>query len=162
MKKIALIVAGGTGTRMGYDIPKQFITLNNIPILQHTINQFINYDAAIHIIIVLPANQIDYWKTLCSTTNFTHPHQVVVGGTTRFQSVSNGLKVINSTTQAIVFVHDGVRPFVSLSVLDACYTTALAQGNAVPAIACNDSLRKVTANGNTTRTPNHPSTPTKK
>lgn len=146
MEKIALIVAGGSGTRMGSDIPKQFIVLNNLPILQHTINQFIKYDATMRIIIVLPATQLDYWQTLCVTTNFITPHEIVAGGATRFQSVSNGLKSIN-TTEAIVFVHDGVRPFVSLSVLDACYASALTQGNAVPALACNDSLRKINTQG---------------
>lgn len=140
-KKIALIVAGGAGTRMGSSIPKQFIVLKNKPILQHTIEKLNVYDATMRIIVVLPASQLDYWKTLCRYNNFWIKHELVAGGSTRFESVSNGLAIIKNETNAIVFVHDGVRPFVSNEVLHTCYETTVNKGNAVPAVPCVESMR---------------------
>jgi 2-C-methyl-D-erythritol 4-phosphate cytidylyltransferase len=140
-KKIALIVAGGAGTRMGATIPKQFILLKNKPILQHTIEKLNAYDATMRLIVVLPASQLDYWKTLCRHANFWLKHELVAGGSTRFESVSNGLANIKNETNAIVFVHDGVRPFVSNEVLHTCYQTTINKGNAIPTIPCVESMR---------------------
>ncbi|MEQ1733247.1 MAG: 2-C-methyl-D-erythritol 4-phosphate cytidylyltransferase [Bacteroidia bacterium] len=146
-KKIALIVAGGAGTRMESAIPKQFILLKNKPILQHTIEKLNAYDASMRLIVVLPASQLDYWKTLCRHTNFWLKHELVAGGSTRFESVSNGLATIKNETNAIVFVHDGVRPFVSNEVLNNCYQTTVKKGNAIPAISCVESMRTVGEEG---------------
>jgi 2-C-methyl-D-erythritol 4-phosphate cytidylyltransferase len=146
-QKIALIVAGGAGTRMGATIPKQFILLNNKPILQHTIEKFYAYDPTIKIVVVLPLSQFEYWEMMCVKYNLSITHDLVRGGSTRFESVSNGLTFISDSGNAIVFVHDGVRPFVSTQVLENCYATALEKGNAIPAIHCNDSLRQVHTEG---------------
>ena len=113
MTKFAIIVAGGSGTRMGKKTPKQFIEIGGKPILMHTIEQFLAYDFSLQIILVLPANEMKAWYALCDKHEFYPPIVTVVGGTTRFQSVKNGLKRI-SAKEGLVAVHDGVRPFVPL------------------------------------------------
>ena len=92
MKKSVIIVAGGSGTRMESDILKQFVLLENRPVLMWTISCFIVYDPAIKIVVVLPESQIDFWNGLCAKYAFNHIHQVVKGGDTRFLSVKNGLE----------------------------------------------------------------------
>lgn len=141
MEKFALIVAGGVGARMGAGIPKQFINISGKPILFWTIERFIQFDPSIHLILVLPENQIQTWEVLCGQFNFNHDVTVVPGGKTRFQSVKNGLQVIEGN--GIVFIHDGVRPFVSGKTLQNCFQIAMARGNALPVATLVESLRKV-------------------
>lgn len=143
--KYAVIVAGGVGTRMKSSVPKQFLLLNEKPILYHTIQAFQSAIADIKIILVLPEEYLSQQDYLHSLSDNTNDIQVVSGGNTRFQSVKNGLNAIQ--TDGIVFIHDGVRPFISQSLLENCYQTALEKGNAVPCVLIKDSLRKVfTAN----------------
>ena len=104
MKRYAIIVAGGKGTRMGNDIPKQFIEIAGKPILAHTIENFYRFDPNIDLIIVLPQNQQEYWKRLCAVHRITIPHLVVKGGETRCHSVLNGLSLIPD--EGIVAIHD--------------------------------------------------------
>jgi len=143
MKQYALIVAGGSGSRMGTDIPKQFLLLQNKPVLMHTIEAFYNYNSNIEIILVLPDNQKDYWAKLCSEYPFNTQHNIVSGGITRFQSVKNGLNRITDTDDALVAIHDGVRPLVNKITIDNCFRIAQLKGNAIPFIPLNDSIRKV-------------------
>jgi len=147
MNYYAIIVAGGSGTRMGAAIPKQFLLLNNKPVLMHTLERFFNYNNHLKIILVLPDNQKDYWAKLCIDHSFTIPHQIVSGGSTRFESVQNGLQAITETTKAMVAVHDGVRPLVSYETLERCFAHATTFGNAIPFIPLNDSIRKVENGG---------------
>ncbi|HBL75325.1 MAG: 2-C-methyl-D-erythritol 4-phosphate cytidylyltransferase [Bacteroidetes bacterium GWF2_42_66] len=140
MKKFALIVAGGMGSRMGNSLPKQFIDLLGEPILMHTIRVFHHFDAGMKIIVVLPENQKLKWKELCSQNRFAVPHQLAAGGENRFESVKNGLKAIDE--EGIVFIHDGVRPLVSRETLVRCFETALKYGNAIPVLPVTESLRK--------------------
>jgi len=139
MKKIALIVAGGSGTRMNSDIPKQFIEIAGLPLLMHTILKFHKFDFAIEIVLVLPESQIGFWKQLCIKHNFEIQHQIVFGGATRFQSVKNGLNSISD--DGLVFIHDAVRPFVTETTLMNCLICAEQTGNALPVISTNDSVR---------------------
>lgn len=141
MKKVALIVAGGSGKRMGNEIPKQFIELKGKPILMHTIETFFNFSHDIETIIVLPEIQINGWKKICNKLDFTIPHFITEGGNTRFESVKNGLAMVSQ--EGIVFIHDGVRPFVSNATLTNCLNTAWEKGNAIPVIPVSESLRKV-------------------
>lgn len=143
MQLYAIIVAGGSGNRMGSEVPKQFLELAGKPILMHSIEKFYAYNSSISIIVVLPEAQQNYWKQLCTQFNFTISHQVVNGGQTRFHSVKNGLGIINDTN-GIVAIHDGVRPFVSTSTLNNCFDTAAQLGNATPALPLQDSIRLVT------------------
>lgn len=143
MKLFAIIVAGGSGSRMGSEIPKQFLLLQNKPVLMHTIEAFYNYNSNIEIILVLPDNQKDYWAKLCSEYSFNTKHKIVNGGNTRFQSVKNGLESISETESALIAIHDGVRPLVNNNTIDNCFRIAQLNGNAIPFIPLNDSIRKV-------------------
>ncbi|MDL2289879.1 2-C-methyl-D-erythritol 4-phosphate cytidylyltransferase [Paludibacteraceae bacterium OttesenSCG-928-F17] len=146
MKKTVIIVAGGQGSRMNSDIPKQFIEIKGQPVLMHTIERFSAYDNDISIILVLPENQIDYWEKLCKGKDFSIPHQITKGGETRFHSVKNGLILAENTD--LIAVHDGVRPFVSIETIARCFDVAEKQQAVIPVVDSVDSLRKVTGSGN--------------
>jgi 2-C-methyl-D-erythritol 4-phosphate cytidylyltransferase len=139
MKKSVIIVAGGSGTRMGRKRPKQFVLLANQPILMLSILCFIRYDSAIRIIVVLPESQITYWKELCLKYSFVYPHIVVVGGETRYQSVKNGLNALVESD--LVAVHDGVRPLVSQKTIENCFNQAAKTGAAIPVLPVVETLR---------------------
>ncbi|NCC10716.1 MAG: 2-C-methyl-D-erythritol 4-phosphate cytidylyltransferase [Bacteroidia bacterium] len=141
MTRYALIVAGGQGLRMGGDLPKQFLLLGDKPVLMHTLEAFCRYDATMRLVLVLPREQQMYWADLCRTHAFEVPHTVVDGGETRFQSVKNGLGVIDGP--GVVGVHDGVRPFVSEEVIGRCYELALTQKAVVPVVDIFDTIRCV-------------------
>jgi len=145
MELYVVIVAGGSGKRMGAEIPKQFLELAGRPVLMHTIERFKVYNDAIEIITVLPENQLRYWIDLQKKHSFTIPHTLVKGGSNRFFSVRNGLKFVNAS--GLVAIHDGVRPFVSIDTIERCFETAEKLGNAVPAISPTESLRIVTEEG---------------
>lgn len=140
MKKFALIVAGGSGSRMGSTQLKQFMEIAGKPVLMHTIEAFTNFDPAIQIILVLPENQKKFWAELCIKNKFQMPHSVANGGFFRFHSVKNGLNAI-SDDDGIVFIHDGVRPLVSNETLQRCYDGAIKFGNAIPVLAVSESVR---------------------
>ena len=139
MSKSVIIVAGGNGSRMGGDLPKQFLLLENYPVLMWTILNFISYDSTIEVVVVLPEPQINYWKELCLKYNFTHPHRIVAGGETRFQSVKNGVAALGISD--LVAVHDGVRPLVSQLTISNCFSQAEASGAAIPVVSVNETLR---------------------
>lgn len=139
MKLYAVIVAGGTGKRMGAEIPKQFLELGGRPLLMHTIERFKTFDESIEIITVLPENQIRHWWELQKKYSFTVTQTMVKGGSSRFFSVRNGLEFIDSP--GLVAIHDGVRPFVSTDTIKRCFETAARLGNAIPVIPPSDTLR---------------------
>ena len=141
MKKIALIVAGGKGERINADIPKQFLLLNNLPILMHTLNAFTDFDKRI---LVLPQSQIENWKTLCGEYNFALKHMLVAGGINRFGSVKNGLRKVDEGS--IVAIHDGVRPLISKNLTNKLIATTKKGIGVVPVVSVKDSLRKVDGN----------------
>lgn len=141
MKKAVIIVAGGTGTRMNADIPKQFMLLDDKPVLIHTIQRFRIYDSDMKIILVLPENHIEYWRELQTRYDFSVKHELVAGGKTRFHSVKNGLK--HAADSDLVAIHDGVRPLVEMAVIHRCFETAANSDNAVPVVNVVESLRKV-------------------
>lgn len=142
-KNYAIIVAGGSGTRMGSAIPKQFLLLNGKPVLMHTIEVFHKAQAQPHIILVLHADFHAYWQQLCSDHNFTISHQLIKGGETRFHSVKNGLDSIPDDTDAIVAVQDAVRPLTDKEIIDTSFTYALEHGNAIVAVKSRDSIRQL-------------------
>lgn len=146
VKKYVVIVAGGKGQRMNATLPKQFLTIGNKPILMHTITAFYTYDPLAKIILVLPSSQFSFWKELCQKHHFDIPHQLVEGGATRFHSVKNGLSIVPS--QALVAIHDGVRPFVSTQTIEQCFQAAEQNGTAIPTINLVDSIRHVDEKGN--------------
>ncbi|MCL3779979.1 2-C-methyl-D-erythritol 4-phosphate cytidylyltransferase [Prolixibacteraceae bacterium JC049] len=146
MDKIAIIVAGGRGSRMGAEMPKQFLKIKDRPILMHTIERFFFFDQSIKLTVVLPEKQISLWQELCKEFQFDIEHEVVAGGETRFHSVKNGLATI--TSEQLVLIHDGVRPLVSKETIARCCNEAEKSGAVVPAMPVNESLRKVKSDSN--------------
>jgi 2-C-methyl-D-erythritol 4-phosphate cytidylyltransferase len=145
MDLYVVIVAGGSGKRMGAEIPKQFLELAGRPVLMHTIERFKAFNDTIEIITVLPENQLRFWIDLQKKHSFPVLHTLVKGGSNRFFSVRNGLKFVNNS--GLVAIHDGVRPFVSIETIKHCFETAEKLGNAIPVISPNESLRIVTEEG---------------
>jgi 2-C-methyl-D-erythritol 4-phosphate cytidylyltransferase len=145
MQLYVVIVAGGSGKRMGAEIPKQFLELAGRPVLMHTIERFKTYSDAIEIITVLPENQLRHWCELQEKYSFNVPQTLVKGGSSRFFSVRNGLKFVD--VPALVAIHDGVRPFVSIDTIKRCFETAEKYGNAIPSISPTESLRILSGQG---------------
>jgi 2-C-methyl-D-erythritol 4-phosphate cytidylyltransferase len=148
MKLYVIIVAGGSGKRMGADIPKQFLELGGRPLLMHTIERFRTFDESIEIITVLPENQIRHWCDLQEKYSFRIPQTMVKGGSSRFYSVRNGLEFVEEP--GLVAVHDGVRPFVSLDTIQRCFEVAEKLGNAIPVLPPSDTLRIISGKESTT------------
>lgn len=145
MNRSVIIVAGGSGSRMGTDVPKQFLPLAGRPILMHTIEKFHRFDNQINIVLVLPAEQHAYWHELCQKHSFNIDCQIVAGGATRFHSTLCGLAKVPA--DGIVAVHDGVRPLVSQETLQRCFSAAEQHRAVVPAIPVNESVRRVAEDG---------------
>ncbi len=141
MRKYAVIVAGGMGARMGADKPKQFLLLKDKPILWHTLEQFLKAYTDLQIILVLPEAFLGIGIEILPSLKDRERVQIITGGTTRFDSVKNGLSVIHRN--GIVFVHDAVRCLVSVDLIHRCYEQALEKGSAIPAVAATDSIRIV-------------------
>lgn len=147
MRTFAIIVAGGKGLRMGGDVPKQFLPIGGKPVLMHTIEAFREALDDVQIVLVLPAEQHDYWQKLCKDYNFRSPELIATGGETRFHSVKNGLALLPKDDEAVVGVHDGVRPFVSRDTIQRCFGTA-AEGKAVvPVVPVVETLRQILPDG---------------
>jgi 2-C-methyl-D-erythritol 4-phosphate cytidylyltransferase len=144
--KYAIIVAGGSGSRMQSVVPKQFLSINGLPVLMHTMLAFYNCASTPGLILVLPAAYHDYWFQLCETHNFAVPYQLVSGGDTRFHSVKNGLDLITDHENCIIAVQDAVRPLTSGKIIDAAYQLAATDGNAVVAVKSRDSVRQLRGN----------------
>ncbi len=147
MKAYAIIVAGGKGLRMGGDVPKQFLPINGKPILMHTIEAFRKALDGIEIILVLPADQHEYWQKLCKDYNFCSPELIAKGGETRFHSVKNGLAFLPDDEDAVVGIHDGVRPFVSKETIQRCYATAAGGRAVVPVVPVVETIRQILPDG---------------
>jgi 2-C-methyl-D-erythritol 4-phosphate cytidylyltransferase len=146
MDLYVVIVAGGSGKRMGIGTPKQFLLLAGRPVLMHTIEKFKEFNEAIEIITVLPENQLRFWNELQKKYSFEIPHTLVKGGAKRFVSVRNGLEFVKGP--GLVAIHDGVRPLVRPETIKRCFETAEKYGNAIPVITPADSLRFETDKGN--------------
>ncbi|MEP7250973.1 MAG: 2-C-methyl-D-erythritol 4-phosphate cytidylyltransferase [Ginsengibacter sp.] len=146
MKKIAIIVAGGKGTRMNSELPKQFMLLKNKPILYYTINSFLKAFNDIEIILVLPVEHMSNGQEIIDGYFDKSRFRLCEGGRSRFHSVQNGLSLVKE--ESIIFVHDGVRCLLTSELVKRCFNVAMEFGTAIPAIDSKDSLRLVTSNGN--------------
>jgi 2-C-methyl-D-erythritol 4-phosphate cytidylyltransferase len=141
MKSVGVvIVAGGSGKRMQSELPKQFLSLHGKPILQHTIDRFLSWKSDLEVVLVLPKDQHEYWKTIGDSNQY---YTIVEGGKERFHSVAAGLDHIHSD---LCMIHDGVRPFVSHTTLNRCLEKAKSLGSAVPVLEAYESIRKITGN----------------
>lgn len=136
-----IVVAGGRGTRMGSETPKQFLPLSGRIVLMHTLDRMAAAEQDATLILALPHDQQEEWQRLCYEYNYTRPHLLVDGGSTRFHTVSNALQLVPDN--AIVAIHDGVRPLVSVKVIRQAFATAATTGAAIPVIPVVDSLRHI-------------------
>lgn len=139
MKKTAIIVAGGTGQRMGTVVPKQFLEIEGKSILLHTIDQFVAAFSDINFIIVLPSGYIEEGQKIIASSGLSQQFQFVAGGDTRFQSVKNGLAEVDQ--DAVVFVHDAVRCLLTPALIQRCFQQAVEKGSAIPAVSSTDTIR---------------------
>ncbi len=146
MNKYAVIVAGGSGTRMNSTLPKQFILLNGKPVLYYTLRTFLEAYPDLQVILVLPEEHIAAGKEIIDAWFDAARIQITAGGRTRFHSVQNGLQLVKE--ESIVFVHDGVRCLLTPQLIHRCYEAALTFGSAIPVIDCKDSVRLLQADGN--------------
>lgn len=137
MKYFAIITGGGTGSRMGESVPKQFLPLHGIPVIMHTIRRFQLLTDTIF--VTLPKQWFEYWQELQEEYGFNIPHVIIEGGNTRFESVRNA--VSHLPEEGFVAIHDAVRPFVISSFIQTCFEHAESYGNAVMAVSVKDSLR---------------------
>ncbi len=145
MKKYAVIVAGGSGVRMGGSVPKQFLLLKDKPVLYYTVKAFLEAYADMQIIMVLPVEYTDMGREIIDAYFDKERIRITAGGDTRFQSVKNGLALVEE--ESVIFVHDGVRCLISHDLIHSCYETAAATGSAIPAIASKDSVRLLQEEG---------------
>jgi 2-C-methyl-D-erythritol 4-phosphate cytidylyltransferase len=148
MKKFAVIVAGGTGTRMNNSIPKQFLLLKGKPVLYYTIRSFLQAYDDLQIILVLPEEHVAAGQEIIDAFFDYSRIQITMGGRTRFHSVQNGLQLVQE--EGIVFVHDAVRCMISIDLIYRCCNAAMETGTAIPVIDCKDSVRIIKEEGNET------------
>lgn len=146
-----IIVAGGKGLRMGGEVPKQFMPVGGLPVLMRTMLRFREYSPDLHIILVLPKAQQEYWRSLCRQHQFNVPYLLAQGGRTRFHSVQSGLMLIPDDAQGLVGVHDGVRPFVSVDVIARCYEAAKTERAVIPVTPVVETLRHIPTQKNVLR-----------
>ena len=139
LKKIAIVVAGGTGQRMGSVVPKQFLEIEHKSILTHTIDQFVAAFSSIELVVVLPADYLEEGAAILNKSQYKNKISFVAGGDTRFQSVKNGLTKVEAPS--IVFVHDAVRCLLTPALIQRCYQQAIEKGSAIPAVTATDTVR---------------------
>lgn len=139
MMKYAVIVAGGSGQRMGTEMPKQFLLVKGRPLLHYTIQSFLLAYEDMQVILVVPEDHIAKGEQIIKQLNAAERVKIISGGITRFHSVKNGLQLVSQPS--IVFVHDGVRCLVSQQLIRNCYQQAIKNGSAIPAVSATDSIR---------------------
>lgn len=138
-KKYCIFACGGHGTRMGGSVPKQFLRLGDRTILQHSIEKVLDAVPDVHVIVVLPDECREFWSKECRESNITVPQTVVSGGITRFHSVKNALEKIPDN--AVVAVHDGVRPFAGKDMIAGLFEAAQSVPAVVPVVPVVDTLK---------------------
>jgi 2-C-methyl-D-erythritol 4-phosphate cytidylyltransferase len=142
LKKYALIVAGGSGKRMGTEVPKQFLEINNYPVILHTLDNFLRAIPDLELFIVIPEGYFSFWNEMIADYGFEHNHSLIKGGTERFYSVKNGLDQIKG--DGIIAIHDAVRPLVKKEVIRNTFFAAERNNSAIPVVPVFESLRKKT------------------
>jgi len=141
MKKYVIIVAGGTGSRMKGDVPKQFKLLLGKPVIQYSIEVFHAFDPSMEIVLVIHPDYLLFWEKQCHEFKISIPFRVVPGGDTRFDSVKNGLDTI--TDEGFVAIHDAARPVINADFIENLFAKAAIYGSAMPGIGLNDTIRLI-------------------
>lgn len=137
--RTVIITAGGIGRRMRSSLPKQFMLVNEKPLLMYTIDRFYLFDPKIEILLTLPEEWLSYWESLLNEYDYRIPHRVVVGGKERYNSIKNAL---GKCSGEMIAVHDGVRPLVDEDTIKSCFKEAEEKGAAIPVVTIVDSMRK--------------------
>jgi 2-C-methyl-D-erythritol 4-phosphate cytidylyltransferase len=134
-----IVVAGGSGLRMGGPIPKQYLDLAGKPLIIRTLEQFYAFDPGINMILVMARTHRKYWDVI--TLSYPHCRDILVaeGGETRYDSVKRGLEHVEKG--CLVGIHDAVRPLVSVETIRRCFEAAGESGSAIPVIEVEDSIR---------------------
>ena len=140
MKKTAIIVAGGSGTRMGADLPKQFLRIEGKPVFLYSIDAFLQAYEDIQIILVMAASYCEMAQSVLDEFNYPATIEIVVGGETRFHSVKNGLG--KAAEDSLVFIHDAVRCLATPALIRRCGDAASEKGSAIPVLPVKDSIRR--------------------
>lgn len=140
-----VIPAGGSGLRFGASLPKQFVEVEGLPILMHTLRAIAPY--AESITLALPLDYMAYWQQLCQEKNFSLEHKIVEGGATRFLSVRNAIETFPLTSETLVGVHDAVRPLIARDTIEALLAAAHTAGAAIPYLPLTDSIRQLNSLG---------------
>jgi 2-C-methyl-D-erythritol 4-phosphate cytidylyltransferase len=146
VNKYAVIVAGGSGRRMGGAIPKQFQLINGKPALFYTIDAFLHAYDDLQLILVLPEEHLELGREIVDGFFDYSRIQIAMGGRTRFHSVQNGLALVQQ--ESVVFVHDAVRCLVTPQLIQRCYEGAMDAGTAIPVTGSRDSIRLLLEDGN--------------
>ena len=146
MKKAVLIVAAGSGSRMGGDLPKQYIPLKKKPVIVHTLDKFRQFDPQINIVVVIARAHQELWGQISQSYGIAGDLSVATGGATRFDSVKNGLDLIQE--ECLIGIHDAVRPLVGQDTLARCYNAAERLGSGIPVLDMEDSVRMLEGQGN--------------
>lgn len=141
MMKSVVIVAGGSGSRMKSEIPKQFINIKGKPVIVWTIEKFQKYQPGIQVIVVLPEKHMLIWDDILQKFPRLRKIEITAGGINRSDSVQNGLELVKNSS--LVAIHDAVRPLVSTETINRCFLKAEKKGCAIPVIDSEDSLRLV-------------------
>jgi 2-C-methyl-D-erythritol 4-phosphate cytidylyltransferase len=149
MKRAVIIVAAGSGSRMGGGLPKQYLSIHGKPLIIHTLEKFLRFDPGIKVLIVLAKAHRELWDQLAGSYKTTDGVSLINGGETRFDSVKNGLELIEDGI--ITGIHDAVRPLVSLDTLARCYDAAVREGSGIPVIEMEESVRILDQDGASSR-----------
>lgn len=139
MKNAVIVVAGGSGTRMGGDLPKQYQELAGLPLIVHSLEKFRLFDPGMQVVVVLAPSHKDHWKAISDRFHLSSGITLALGGASRYDSVKNGL--VRVEEGMVVGIHDAVRPLVSQGTLERTYAAARLKGSGVPVIPLDDSVR---------------------
>ena len=145
MKKAVIIVAAGSGSRMGGELPKQYLKLREKPIIIHTLERFQNFDPEMKVVVVLAHSHRELWEEMAKSYEIARGTTIAAGGASRYDSVKNGLSQLDQAS--LVGIHDAVRPLVSQDTLVRCYDAALRKGSGIPLIEMDESVRMLDKEG---------------
>jgi len=148
MNRGVVVVAGGTGQRMGLEVPKQFLNLDKKPVVVHTLERFFQFDPLIRVVLVLANDHKKYWDAISTSFEYASSIKIAPGGNSRFESVKNGLQLIEDGI--VLGIHDAVRPLVSYATLERCYSTAEKENSAIPVVDMDETVRRLEGNGQST------------
>ena len=145
MNKAVIIVAAGSGSRMGGELPKQYLQLRGKPLIIHTLERFHRFDPEMNVVVVLAPSHKELWEQMTASYEIARGLTLAQGGTTRYDSVKNGLSHVNQA--GVTGIHDAVRPLVSQHTLARCFDAAAQTGSGIPVVEMDESVRRLDKQG---------------